>query len=164
MPPFINMWKMFRQDLIRLEVFRGMNQKQLSLLLPMVEHILLSKDLTIFSQGQTARHFYILLSGEVVIIHKPYDGTELTVARIQSGGIFGWSAALGKETYTSEAVAVVESEAYRLNRQQLQQFCRKNPDTGEFFLERLAKALGDRLPITPSQILSMLKNGMDMDG
>lgn len=155
---------MFNQEALYLDIFKGLDQKQLKYIQPLVEKLSFNADQAIFCQGQPALYFYILLSGKVEINHKPYDGTQLTVAHILPGGIFGWSAALGRETYTSGANAVVQSEAYRLKRSQIQKFYLKRPAVGEQFLERLANALGERLPITPNQILAMLKNGMEVKG
>ncbi len=49
----------------------------------------------IFEQGQLARSFYVIHSGEVLIQYKPYDGPMIDVTRIGSGQVFGWSAAWG---------------------------------------------------------------------
>src|SRR3989337_1788944 len=56
-----------------------------------------------FQQDQPADRLYLLVSGRVEIRFKPYAGEALTVSVIEAGGGFGWSAALGRSSYTSGA-------------------------------------------------------------
>ena len=89
-----------------------------------------SKDMVIFEQGNKAEYIYILVKGEVAISYKPYDGQPIVVARIHPGNVFGWSSsALNRDTYSSAALAVVESEAIRINARSLQTLCDTCPNT-----------------------------------
>jgi CRP-like cAMP-binding protein len=94
---------------------------------------------------------------------KPYDGPELTVARILPGGVFGWSAAMGHNTYTSGAVATQECEVVRIRGDRLHQLCQDHPEIGVVVLERLAGVIAERLRSTYNQILTILTNGMDLN-
>ncbi len=158
------MGSMFRQDYAQLSIFAGLNGDQIVQLLPYMVECHFSKDEVIFEQGQPADHLYILFSGEVVIQYKPYDGPPLTVARIETGGVFGWSAALGRDEYTSGAMAVEDSVAYRIRGENLQVLCEKYPETGMILLDRLAGVIAERLQNTHTQVLGILSQGMDMDG
>jgi CRP-like cAMP-binding protein len=155
---------MFRQELVQLSIFQGLSADQLDLLEPLLELYAFPKDQVIFDQGQPADYLYILLTGEVVVRYKPYDGPALTVARIQPGGVFGWSAAMMREIYTSMAVAVLPGEAYRISGQQLRSVCECRPDAGSILLDRLASVITERLANTHTQILTILSHGMDTDG
>jgi CRP-like cAMP-binding protein len=57
---------------------------------------------------------YVLMDGQVAIRFKPHDGDWLTVTDVQAGGVFGWSAALGRRRYTSSAICLQESHAYSI--------------------------------------------------
>lgn len=155
---------MLRQDLAQLSIFSGLSDDQISQLTPYMVECAYHKDQTIFDQGQRADHLYILLTGEVVVNYKPYDGPPLTVARIEPGGVFGWSAALGRELYTSGAVAVQESLAYRIRGGNLPVICEQHRETGLILLERLAGVIAERLRSTHTQVLSILSQGIDVDG
>ncbi|NLG98277.1 MAG: Crp/Fnr family transcriptional regulator [Chloroflexi bacterium] len=122
------------------------------------------KDEVIFEQGQPASHLYILLSGNVIVRYKPYDGPPLTVANIEPGGVFGWSAALGRETYTSSAVTVQESVAVRVRGSNLQVIRAQYPETGKILMDRLAGVITERLHSSHTQVLEILTRGFDVDG
>ena len=141
-------------------IFRGLDEMQLEFLDPFVELCHFAKGQVIFDQGQPATFMYILRQGEVIIQYKPYDAPLLTVTHIEPGGVFGWSAALGRVEYTSAAIAAVDSEAYQLRGEGLSQICDQYPETGVVILGRLASVIAERLQSTHIQILSMLSHGL----
>lgn len=143
-------------------IFQGMTNHEIKSLQSIMELCCFSKDFFIFEQGQNTKYFYILLKGEVIIRHKPYDGPSLTVAHITPGDVFGWSAALGRDTYTSAAIAVEEIEAFRLERHELRLLRENAPETCKIFLEHLANGIAKRLRNTHSEVLSILSNGIDI--
>jgi CRP-like cAMP-binding protein len=114
----------------------------------------------IFAQKASADYFYLLLSGEVLVRFKPYDGEELTIARIQPGSVFGWSAALGNPNYTASAVSTGESYMLRMRGADLRQICRQNPELGAQVLELLAQAAGERLKDAKTQVFALLEYGV----
>jgi len=151
---------MFTQELSQVPIFRGLGEMQLEFLDPFVELCHFSKGQVIFDQGQAATYMYILRQGQVIIQFKPYDAPLLTVTHIVSGGVFGWSAALGRVEYTSAAIAAVESDAYQLRGEGLSRICDQYPETGVVILGRLASVIAERLQSTHAQILTMLSQGL----
>ncbi len=147
---------MFNQDYARYPIFSDLDSSQISQLLPYMVECQFVRDSVIFEQGAAAEYLYILLAGEVVVSYKPYDGPPLVVAHIEPGGVFGWSTALGREVYTSGAIAVEDCLAYRIRGDNLSAFCRKYPDTGRILLEHLASSIAERLRSTHTQILGIL--------
>ena len=154
---------MYRQDLAQLSLFQGFDPGQLEQLIPMLKYQHFQPGETIFEQGKAAQHLYILLNGEVVVRYKPYDGPPLTVARIRSGGVFGWSAAMMRDSYSSGAQAAADSEVLQIAGFQLRKLCEKNPDTGSLLLNRLAGVIAERLQHTHTQIVNILTEGLDLD-
>jgi CRP-like cAMP-binding protein len=161
---FINIVTMFRQDYARFSIFAGLSGDQINQLSPFMVECHFCKDQVIFDQGQPAEYLFILLSGEVVIDYKPYDGPPLTVAHIKPGGVFGWSSALQRDVYTSGAIAHQESLACRLRGADLNEICSLYPDTGKLLLERLASVIARRLRSTHTQVLDILTQSMDANG
>jgi CRP-like cAMP-binding protein len=151
---------MFIQELSQVPIFRGLGEMQLEFLDPFVELCHFSKSQVIFDQGQAATYMYILRQGQVIIQFKPYDAPLLTVTHVASGGVFGWSAALGRVEYTSAAIAAVESDAYQLRGEGLSRICDQYPETGVVILGRLASVIAERLQSTHAQILTMLSQGL----
>jgi len=154
---------MFRQDPSQFSLFRGLNPQQMAEIERIMELCSIPQGAVIFEQGQSPDYLYILEQGEVLVRYKPYDGPPLTVAHILPGGVFGWSAALGRESYTSGAVAISCITAYRISGTRLQRLCKENPATGSIVLERLADVIAERLNSTHPQIMSILTKGLDLN-
>lgn len=153
---FINIISMFKQEYAQFPIFSGLDGNQIRQLSSFLVEREFQKDTVIFDQGQVANYLYILLTGEVSIRFKPYDGPPLTVARILPGGVFGWSAALQRDLYTSGAVALDNCLAFCLCGSDLQVICRQHPETGKIWLEGLASVIAERLRSTYTQVLEIL--------
>lgn len=152
---------MFRQNLTELSIFQGFSEQQLVLLDSKMTYCTLPARMIVFEQGDIARYFYILTAGEVTIHYKPYDGHSLVVANILPGGVFGWSAAMGRDVYTSTARVKKHSEAYRIEGEGLRRLCETCPDIGSIFLERLAVVISERLTNTHAEIKAMLAKAVN---
>lgn len=155
---------MFAQDIANIPLFRGLDADQIDQIRPMVEVCRFPSNRTVFEQGEKAKYLYVVIEGYVVIRYKPFDGPPLTVARIAPGGVFGWSAALGHEAYTSSAVCSQPTAAYRITGQNLHCLCQNHPETGTIILERLANVIAERLASTHTQIVNILGQGIDDNG
>jgi len=114
----------------------------------------------LFLQDQPAERLYILVSGGVEIRYKPYDGEALTVSSIDPGGVFGWSAALGRTSYTSSAVCIADGRCLSIRGRDLRRICEQDPPTGVILLERLAEVIALRLTSTHEHVMEMLRQGM----
>lgn len=152
---------MFIQDLGHLSLFQDLTPSQVAQLQPLMEVCDYSKDAIVFEQGDPAQYLYIVYRGEILVRYKAYDGPIITVARVCPGGVFGWSAALGRPAYTSGAICVQDSQVFRISGKALQRLCDQSPETGGKVLDRLAAAIAERLDSTHNQILGILTQGID---
>jgi CRP-like cAMP-binding protein len=155
---------MIRQDYAQLSLFTDLDIKQIRQLSPFLIERQYPKDYVIFEQGQPAENLYILQAGEVVVRYKPYDGPPLDVSRIIPGRVFGWSSALRRDIYTSDAIALQDCAAFCIRGSNLQVICANYPETGKALLERLASDIAEELRSTHTQVLEMLMQGMKRDG
>ena len=114
----------------------------------------------IFFQGQPADRLYLLASGQVEIRFKPDDGEALTVSVIEPGGVFGWSAALGRRSYTSGAVCTESGHSLSIRSRDLRRIFEENPATGVILLERLAEVIAMRLTSTHAHVMELLRQGL----
>lgn len=114
----------------------------------------------IFRQDQPADRLYLLVAGQVEIVFKPYDAEAISVSRIEPGGVFGWSAALGRPSYTSGAVCTEDSRCLSIRGEDLRRICEERPATGVVLLERLAEAIAQRLTSTHEHVMELLRQGM----
>lgn len=144
-----------------LPLFQGLNQQTLDLIVPRFEYVTYSEGEVIFEQDAQADKLYILVDGKVEIRFKPEDGEQLLVTEIEEGGVFGWSAALGRDVYTSCAISLVDSTAFSVLGAELKELCVQYPDTGVIILERLAEVIAQRLQKTHSYVVDMLHEGIN---
>jgi CRP-like cAMP-binding protein len=145
------------QVLATLELFRGLTPEQLDLVSSLVHLEFYAEQQVVFRQGERAEKLHILLSGQVEILLKPYDGEQLLVASISPGGVFGWSAALGRRAYTSDAVATVAGKGLSVRGQALRSFCEAHPESGVLLLERLTEVISSRLRSTHHKVFELLQ-------
>jgi len=82
------------------------------------------------------------------------------VARVETGSIVGWSAALGSRCYTSSAVCTTYTQLLRVRGDDLRHLCIQHPGTGAIFLDRLATVMAERLNSTHDLVLSLLQLGL----
>ena len=105
----------------------------------------------------------MLLSGNVSIRFKPHDGEIINVSDIQDGDVFGWSAALGREEYTSCAITTSASDLVGIKGKDLRELCSSHPKVGVVILERLAGVIAERLKNTHAQVVELLWQGVNSD-
>ena len=141
-------------------IFEDLNENMIDLLTPLFEVFSCHPGTVIFQQGDQAEFLYVVIDGKVDMSFKPYDGIPLTISHVDKGGLFGWSAVVGSDTYTSTAIAIEDLEAYRIHGSDLRKFCRENPEAGKDILERLADGVSSRWKDAHKQVQSILFQGI----
>jgi len=79
---------------------------------------------------------------------------------VEPGGLFGWSAVIGSEKYTSSAIAIEPLEAVRICGGELRKLAENDPDAGQEILNSLAGAVSARWKDARQQVKLILKKGM----
>jgi CRP/FNR family cyclic AMP-dependent transcriptional regulator len=143
-----------------LAFFIGLNTHDLEALAPFFMSSTYVAGTIIFEQGDRADNLYLVATGEVSIRYKPVDGPMMTVTRVQPGGVFGWSAAMGNTKYTSGAVCSLDSEILYIRGDQLRNLCQQNPKIGDVLLDRLSSVIADRQRSRHGQVTSILADSM----
>jgi CRP-like cAMP-binding protein len=144
----------------RVAIFQELDEKQIELLRPLFEPFSCQVGTVILQQGAPADSLYLVISGAVEMSYKPYDGHRITVSHVEKGGLFGWSAVIGSEQYTSSAIAIENVEAFRVRGNELRKFCLEHPEAGIDILERLADGVAFRWKNAHEQIKSLILQGM----
>lgn len=97
----------------------------------------------LFRSGDPALYFYILIQGK---INLSIDGGDQRVyVGEQTGEFFGWSAILGRYTYTATGECTQPTRLLKIKVESFQQLLDGDPDNGMMFFRNLAKVLGERL-------------------
>jgi CRP-like cAMP-binding protein len=144
----------------RAEIFKELDEQQMDLLRPLFEPFSCPAGDVILQQGTPAQYLYLVIGGLVEMSFKPYDGNPITVSHVGKGSLFGWSAVLGSETYTSSATAIEDVEAFRIQGSELRKFCVEHPEAGKEILERLADGVSSRWKDSHQQVKSILVQGI----
>jgi len=143
----------------KLTFFQGLSTAHLDSLRPFFELCDCPPGMVIFAQGSPAIYLYIVVAGEVLVEFKPYDAPPMVIARVKPGGIFGWSAALGNQAYTSGAISTTFTQVLRVQGEDLRTLCEKNQDIADIILRRLADVIAERHNVHP-QVMAILETGL----
>ena len=146
----------------QLAIFEGMDHSQRILLKAYFIPCECKDNEVIFAQGDRAEFLYVVVEGEVAIHFKPDDAPELVVSQIKEGGVFGWSAAFGRGSYTSGATCTQAAKFLRVRGTDLKMLRENHPETGILVLERLAAVVVKRMEKNGdhSQVVAFLEHGL----
>jgi len=144
----------------QLLIFKDLKKSYLELLRPLLEPYECNTGTVILQQGLPADYLYLIIKGKVEISYKPYDGVSITVTHLAKGGLFGWSAVVGSELYTSSIVATEMLEAARIRGSALRKLCVEHPEAGRDILESLANSVSTRWKEANEQVRFILTQGM----
>ena len=144
----------------QIAIFKGLDAEKLGLLKPLFERFSCPAGTVIFQQGDPADFLYLMINGNVEISFQPYDGIPIIKKKKKKDGLFGWSAVVGSDKYTSSAIAKEDVEALRVRSSKLRRLCREHPEAGRDILERLANGISIRRTDAHKQVQSMLLQGM----
>jgi len=146
----------------QIPIFADLNSSQLKILNGIFELDVCSVGENIFDQGELANYLYIVAEGEVIIHYNPDDAELINVATIKNGGVFGWSAAFGSETYTSGATCKANTQLLKVRGEDLRNLRKKHPKTGILLLERLAAVVAERMQnsSTQDQVVALLEHAL----
>ena len=156
---WVNILKRFN-NLDRIPIFKNLDEKYMDLLKPLFEPYSCNAGVTVLKQGAPADYLYLVINGTVEMTFKPYDGIPITISHVEKDGLFGWSAVVGSEKYTSSAIAIENIEALRVRGSELRKLCVDHPDAGKEILERFASSVSSRVQDAQEQVKSMLEQGL----
>jgi len=137
-----------------------MNEEYVNLLKPLFEPYFCRAGITVIKQGEPAEFLYLVISGKAEVSFKPYDGIPLTVSHVGKNGLFGWSAVVGSNIYTSSVIAIENLRTVRIHADELHRLCMEYPLAGREILEQLANVVSSRWKNAHEQVKSILVLGM----
>ncbi len=97
----------------------------------------------LFSAGDSADFFYILLKGSIRLSVGEQDKTTYLVEH--AGEAFGWSGLVGIPKYSASAECAKESMVMVFAKEFVQNVTDADPENGMRFYRRLARMIGNRL-------------------
>ena len=110
---------------------------------------------TIFHAGDENHFLYLVHTGHVGLdMHVPGRG-RVRMLSIGPGEMLAWSALLGDGRMTVSAVAVDDTQVVAIAAHKLMYVCRSNHAVGYELMNRMARALAQRLTATRLQLLDL---------
>lgn len=94
-----------------LPAFVGVSGEALDRVLASTRSARYPKDSEVFSQGEEASRFFLLLSGHIRVVQTSPEGHQVVARYINEGELFGIAVAMGLSAYPATAVAAVDCVA-----------------------------------------------------
>ncbi|MBT8131444.1 MAG: cyclic nucleotide-binding domain-containing protein [Gammaproteobacteria bacterium] len=98
----------------------------------------------LFTQGQPAKRFYMIVDGKVAVETPAIYGPTLRLQELSSG-ILGWSWLIPPYRWHFQARAIDDSAVVEFDGVKLLELCEKDPAFGYQLLKRFATLMGERL-------------------
>ena len=146
-----------------LPLFEGLSVEDMEMIAPLFRRVTFPSGARVFSKGEEASDLYVLESGEVGICVPLHDGGYMDVATVQRGGIWGWSAALGRPVYTSAAICVTDVRVIATRGIELRRLMRKDNRLGVLLLDRMSQVVAHRFESFRAQLTRLLRTEDEAD-
>jgi CRP-like cAMP-binding protein len=125
------------------DVFKDFTQEAINEISEIAVQESHDKGTALFSKGDPAKYFYLLVEGSVGLIIGEENPKEYVVKNL--GEAFGWSSVVGNETYTARAECLARTKLLKIEKTDLEKVFDEHERSGRKFYQSLAKALGQRL-------------------
>lgn len=130
-----------REALAKIPLFAGVDSDVFAALERASHRKQVDKGAYLFFRGDPADHFYLLMSGKIVILLSNVDGRELILNVMQPGDFFGELGILTGQPRSADAVARQPSELVAIPRQAFLQALEREPRMARRLLEVTAQRL-----------------------
>ncbi len=141
------------------KLFACLREEQLQRLLPLCSRRNAQEGDLLFSQGQPARHLYVVAEGRAALdlVVQRHDGygysNPATVAIEGPGEAFGWSAIVEPHKMTLSARSIGPSSFILVDGPCLKELLQRHKDIGFPFMTALSQLLAERLIQTREALL-----------
>lgn len=141
------------------ELFEGLDEIRLSILLSQSVVKSYPAEETIFLQGEEATSLYILIKGAVDLTVKTQEKTDFMTSRIdKEGAVFGTASLMEPFYYNVSAVCLKPSEILVLDANLIRSKMEDDPKTGLDIMKKLASIYFIRLNELRAGVSNLLKN------
>ena len=102
-------------------------------------------DQRLFREGETARHLFIVVQGEVDIVFESPNGGQRVVDTVVAGELMCWSAVVDPHRCTATGVTRVETSVIAIDGPRFRGLCEADPFLGYRVMTQVARVLSNRL-------------------
>lgn len=144
------------------DLFWGMNREFVKKVINIAEKKSYRKGHLLFSEGDPAVNFYVLIKGQVKLSIGETGQMVYTVDR--AGEAFGWSSLIERDTYSASGECMEETILQKFDSRALLNILDQDSINGLIFIKRLAGLIGNRLVWSYKMITSSSQAGISMTG
>ncbi len=127
------------EDLAKVKLFELLDEDELTELAAVIDSEMIDAGETLFNAGDVGESLYIVVSGEVELFIKDTTGQKIVLKVATEDDIFGEISMLDNRPRSATAVALMDTELFALDRDDLLLLFQKKPDAG---LNMLASMCG----------------------
>lgn len=132
----------------------GLSPAQIASLAELATEISFAENQIILADREHSSAFYFLISGSVAIeLHSTRYA--VCVQALGAGQVFGWSALLDRQDTLFQVRAREETTALRIEGNDLQALCRRDPVLGTELLRRTLQVVASRVRATEQRFAEM---------
>jgi CRP-like cAMP-binding protein len=129
----------------RIPIFQDFNQREFAKIEDILHRRSFAVDEAIVREGEKGVGMYIILSGQVQILHAGEGERPIRLATLGPGDFFGEQALLDESPRTASAVASEPCQAIGFFRPDMLELIERNPRTGLKVVMRLSQMISQRL-------------------
>jgi CRP-like cAMP-binding protein len=145
-------------------VFGGLEESLLVKISAHLKEVKFAAGAEIFLQGRKADSFYIVGSGEVVILKKPGEAREKILAVLAPGSVFGEMAFFSDSPRTANAISKTDTRLWKIEHADFMNFIAEEPKAGLRILSGLLQVSMDRLDHTSNELATIYHTGKIITG
>lgn len=134
---------------------RGVPWRQLETLAAHARYQFFLKDTLLLKEGEEARQFFLLLTGEVSLFGNDPEGRPVAVQALGAGEAVGWSWAFPPYRWSFTAMATADVESIAFDAVWLRQHCDDDPALAACLYRRVADILLQRLQATRRRLTAL---------
>lgn len=123
------------------QLFAGLSEEDQAKLAELMSEETLRRGESLFHEGDSGEHLFIIVDGKIKLGHASDDGRENLIAILGPGEIIGELSLFDKGSRSTSATAVAPTTLMSLSHPDLMGFIDTNPDMAKHMLRQLAQRL-----------------------
>jgi CRP-like cAMP-binding protein len=127
------------------DLFKGISRQVIDKIVGVAIEEVCPSGMTLFEQGDEARHFFILEEGNIDIYVGQPEGGGLHFTAKNAGDVFGWSAMVQPHVFTANGRCMTDARIIKIPRSDLHGILQQHPRDGFIIMQRLAGLIAQRL-------------------
>ena len=150
------------EDLKRISVLDNLTRPMLEDMRPLAQLNIFGERHVIYEEGQKADHFYMLLTGKVILEVEASEVIMISLEAIKPGYSFGWDALIPGSKYNAYAICVEPCEMIAVPGGKFLEFLDRDHTIGYKFMKRVASILKRRVERRTGQFLKVMSKHPDL--